>query len=625
MNRGADGTAAAPARHQEGRRLSPRGPFERPSAAVEPVGDEASQVLPRLRIDELLDEVQARLASVRSSRDRVRQLLDAVVGIGSGLDLDAVLTRIVRAAVTLVDARYGALGVLGAGERLSRFVTVGLSEEQAAAIGPPPVGHGLLGELIRHPVPLRTEDLTQHPRSHGVPANHPPMHSFLGVPIRVREEVFGNLYLTEKLGGAPFDADDETVLTALAAAAGVAIDNARLYEEARRRQEWLETTSELTGGLLSGEDVDDVLAAFAQRVRRFAVADLAVIALPEPGRDGLLIVAADGDGAGRLRGVEIGVEGTLLGLVFKSGSLELVEAVDADPRADRGLPPEVAFGPSLVVPLGAAGHVRGVLALTRRTGGALFEAGTTELAADLAAQAAMALELAARRKDGELLSLYADRDRIGRDLHDLAIQRLFATSMSLQGAYKITEKPAVARRVAAAVTDLDETIKVIRSTIFALQSHEPGGEAPGLRSRVIEECEQAAEALGFPPAVRFSGPVDTLVGDEVAGQLLAVLREALSNAARHAAASKVEVELVVDGRVVTLTVADDGVGIASGGRRSGLANLSERAQQFGGAFTARPGTPGGTVLTWKVPVVLGPEAADAGNESTGGAARVKGP
>lgn len=575
-------------------------PLERRITVAERLGDEVSRILPQLRIDELLDELQARLASVRSSRDRVRQLLDAVVGIGSGLDLEQALTRIVQAAVALVDARYGALGVIGDDQRLARFITVGLSEEQIVAIGPFPQGHGLLGELIRRPVPLRTEDLSAHPNSYGFPAHHPPMHSFLGVPIRVREEVFGNLYLTEKQGGAPFDADDEAVLVALAAAAGVAIDNARLYNEARRRRDWLETTAELTRGLLSGQDVDDVLAAFAQRVRGFAGAGLAVVALPQAQDGELLVIAADGDGAERVRGAVVAVEGTLLGEVYKSGQRALIEDVSEIGR--RGAELFAGVGTVLVLPMGAAGQVRGVLALARSTGAAQPGPGIVDLTADLAMQAAVVLELAERRKDGELLSLYADRDRIGRDLHDLAIQRLFATSMSLQGAYKITQKPAVARRIAQAIEDLDDTVKVIRSTIFALHAHELGeDEAPGVRAQVIGECEQAARGLGFPPAVRFAGPVDLLVGEEVAGHLLPVLRETLSNAVRHAQAGRVEVDLAASDARIVLTVTDDGVGIPAGGRRSGLENLRERAAQLGGTFTAGPGPSGGTVAVWSVP------------------------
>jgi signal transduction histidine kinase len=572
------------------------------------LGDEVSRVLPQLRIDELLDELQIRLAAVRSSRDRVRQLLEAVVGIGSGLDLETALTRIVQAAVTLVDARYGALGVLGGEQRLARFITVGLTSEQIAQIGPYPEGHGLLGELIRHPEPLRTEDLTTHEQSYGFPANHPPMHSFLGVPIRVRTEVYGNLYMTEKQGGIPFDADDEAVLTALAAAAGVAIDNARLYEESRRRQEWLEATSELTRGLLSGLAVDEVLAGFAQRAAAFARADLVVVALPDAEREDLMIVAADGVGAELLRGVAVGVEDSLLGAVFTSGQPESVLDMSADERSRSDLVPGVALGPGLLVPLGASGQVRGVLSIARVAGAAPFDTSVPQLTADLGVQAAVVLELADRRREGELLSLYADRDRIGRDLHDLAIQRLFATSMSLQGAYKITRKPAVAERIATAITDLDDTIKVIRSTIFALHAHDLGeDEAPGLRAQVIEACERVAEQLGFGPSVRFSGPVDTLVPDEAAEHLVAVLREALSNAARHAKASRVDVEVVVDGTHVALTVVDDGVGIPVEGRRSGLANLAERAQQLGGRFSADPGAQGGTVVVWSVPVRLAGE------------------
>jgi signal transduction histidine kinase len=276
--------------------------------------------------------------------------------------------------------------------------------------------------------------------------------------------------------------------------------------------------------------------------------------------------------------------------------------MSADERSRTDLVPGVALGPGLLVPLGASGQVRGALSIARVAGAAPFDASIPQLTADLGVQAAVVLELADRRREGELLSLYADRDRIGRDLHDLAIQRLFATSMSLQGAYKITQKPAVAERIATAITDLDDTIKVIRSTIFALHSHDLGeDEASSVRAQVIEACERVAEQLGFSPSVRFSGPVDTLVSDEAAEHLVAVLREALSNVARHAEASKVDVEVVVDGTHVVLTVVDDGVGIPANGRRSGLANLAERAQRLGGRFSADPGAVGGSVLVWSVP------------------------
>ena len=571
---------------------------------------EAGRVLPQLRIDELLDELQGRMASVRSSRDRVRKLLEAVIAIGSGLEVEAALTKIVQASATLVSARYGALGVVGDDQRLVRFITVGVSQAQITAMGAYPEGNGLLGELIRHPVPLRVAELGTHAQSLGFPANHPPMGSFLGVPIRVRGQVYGNLYLTEKLGGAAFDADDEAVLSALAAAAGVAIDNARLFEEsqrhyaeARRRQEWLEISGDLSRELLSAEQAGDVLAGFIGRVRVFAHADLAVVAVARADQNGLLIVAADGQRADRLIGTVVGIEDTLLGHVYKSGQRALIPDVRQDERTawETSVRPEL--GPAFLAPLGAAGQSRGALSVSRVAGAEAFDRQTAELTAQLAVQAAVVLELAQRRQDSEQLSLYADRDRIGRDLHDLVIQRLFATSMSLQGAYKITGKPEVARRVTQAVTDLDETIGVIRSTIFSLHAHEMDQDGGSVRAEVIGICERAASVLGFTPAVRFSGPVDTLVGEQAGEHLLAVLREALSNASRHAHATSVEVEVSADAAGIRLTVTDDGAGIGKGGRRSGLANLRERAERLGGAFTIAPGAAGGTVLEWTVPIL----------------------
>uniref|UniRef100_UPI001C26A123 GAF domain-containing protein n=1 Tax=Streptomyces sp. AC495_CC817 TaxID=2823900 RepID=UPI001C26A123 len=209
--------------------------------------DEARVRLPQLRLDELLGELQARLDAARGTRDRVHSLLEAVLSVGRELELEQALRGIVEAAAVLVDAEYAALGVIGPdGKRLSAFHTVGVSEERIALIGPYPEGHGILGELISRPEPLRLADLSEHPASYGFPPNHPPMHSFLGVPIRVREQVFGNLYLTEKRGGARFDEEDESVLSTLAVAAGVAIDNARLYEESRLRERWLRANAEIT-------------------------------------------------------------------------------------------------------------------------------------------------------------------------------------------------------------------------------------------------------------------------------------------------------------------------------------------------------------------------------------------
>ncbi|WP_165495455.1 GAF domain-containing sensor histidine kinase, partial [Actinomadura roseirufa] len=286
------------------------------------------------------------------------------------------------------------------------------------------------------------------------------------------------------------------------------------------------------------------------------------------------------------------------GRVFREGvAVRLADGAEVLHAA--GAPESLEVGPLLVVPLGAGAAARGVLAVINPPGAPSFAEGTKRLLEAFAGQAAVALELAARRRDAERLALLEDRDRIAKDLHDTVIQRLFATAMTLMAAIKITQRPEVAARVRRAVDDLDETIRQIRSSIFALQA--PADEEESLRSRVRALVDAAAERLGFAPSVRLDGPLDTVVGDELGEQLLAVVREALSNVARHARAR--EAAVVIDvGDDLTLRVEDDGVGIPDGGRRGGLRNMAERAEAQGGSFHAGPGPGGGTVLVWRVPL-----------------------
>ncbi|MEU5993933.1 GAF domain-containing sensor histidine kinase [Spirillospora sp. NPDC047418] len=560
--------------------------------------ERARLVLPELKLDDLLAELQSRLEAARSTRDRVHALLEAVVSIGGELDLATVLRRIAEAAATLVDARYGALGVIGEeGERLVRFVTTGVSDEEIESIGHWPHGEGILGLLIREPRALRLQDLAEHPASSGFPANHPPMRTFLGVPIRVRDEVFGNLYLTEKAGGGPFEEEDEVVVTALATAAGVAIENARLYEETRRRERWLEASAEISTALLSGTDTHDVIDLVARRAREIAGARLSSVTLVDETGRAAVLAAADGEGAHHLRGKRLVLERSVSGRVFAEGTaLRLADGSAAVREA--GAPADVPVGPLLVVPLGTGPSARGTITVINPPGGALFSDGTRRLLEAFAGQAAVALELADRRRDTERLALLEDRDRIAKDLHDTVIQRLFATAMTLMAAIKITQKREVATRVQRAVDDLDDTIRQIRSTIFALQAP-PDEES--LRSRVHAMVDAAAERLGFAPSVRLAGLLDTAVADPVGEQLLAVVQEALSNVARHARAG--EAAVVIDvGDDLTLRVEDDGVGIPAGGRRSGLRNMRERAEDLGGSFSTRARAGGGTILVWRVPL-----------------------
>ncbi|MFE9650341.1 GAF domain-containing sensor histidine kinase [Streptomyces sp. NPDC006365] len=557
--------------------------------------------LPQLKLDELLEELQARLDAARGTQNRVHSLLEAVLSVGRELDLKQVLRSIAEAAAVLVEAEYAALGVIGPdGKRLSEFLTVGVSDEQIAAIGPYPDGHGILGELISHPEPLRLSRISEHPSSYGFPEHHPPMNTFLGVPIRVREQVFGNLYLTEKRGGAQFDDEDESVLSTLAVAAGVAIDNARLYEESQARERWMRASGEITHSLMSGSPRGVVLSLIAERAREIAGAALAVVAVPMADTGTLTVESAVGQEAETHRGLVLPVEGSLVGAAFSAASPVTSPDVSRDERVSVGPQSYAGLGPAVAVPIGTGDSVRGVVLLVREAGRAEFTEQETEPLLGFAGQAAVAMELAERRSDAEQMTLLEDRDRIARDLHDLAIQRLFATGMTLQSAGRFIEHPQASERVLRAVEDLDETIKIIRSTIFGLRSREDAA-GQSLRARVVRAVGEAAPVLGFAPSLRMEGLLDTQVPRETADQVTAVLSEALTNVARHANAAKAEVALETDGREVRLTVSDNGVGVPPEGRRSGLRNMAERAQQLGGDMELTCPEGGGTTLVWRVP------------------------
>ncbi|WP_435859022.1 sensor histidine kinase [Streptomyces parvulus] len=559
--------------------------------------------LPQLRLDELLGELQARLDAARGTQDRVHSLLEAVLSVGRELELEQALRGIVEAAATLVDAEYGALGVISPdGRRLSAFHTVGVSDEEIARIGPFPEGHGILGELIRHPEPLRLAKLSDHAASYGFPAHHPPMNTFLGVPIRVRDHVFGNLYLTEKRDGREFDEDDESVLATLAVAAGVAIDNARMYERSRLRERWLEVNAEIMHTLMSGADQSDALRLIAERAREITVSDLGVVALPLPGTEDLAVEVAIGREADTWRGLVLPVEGSLVGAAYARKAPVSSPDVTDDERISVGSPRFAGLGPAVAVPVGAGERLRGVVLLVRAASAPGFTQEETGSLQVFAAQAAVAMELAERRRDAEQIALLEDRDRIARDLHDLAIQRLFATAMTLQSAGRFIQHDRAAERVQRAVGDLDETIKIIRSTIFGLRSREDDSTSSGLRARAVRAVAETAPALGFAPGIRMEGLLDSHVPKDTVEHLVAVLTESLTNVARHAHAGRADVVLETDGTWVRLTVSDDGVGIPPGGHRSGLRNMAERARGLGGEMRLESPEEGGTRLVWRVPV-----------------------
>ncbi|MFI9210716.1 GAF domain-containing sensor histidine kinase [Streptomyces sp. NPDC053253] len=539
---------------------------------------------------------------------RVPQLLEAMRSVGTGLELHSTLDRICETAAELAAARYAAIGVVDdEGEGLSDFVTFGVGEDVARRIGHLPDGHaGLLGALIRDPQTIRLADLAADPRSAGFPPGHPPMRSFLGVPIRVQGEIFGNLYLAEKNGGGEFNDYDVHMVRVLATEAGIAIGNARLYEAARQRERWIDGSVAVTTALLSGGDADDALTVVAEQARRLADADAGIVLLPAE-EGGLEIVAVSSPRATKSLGVVIPPESAVVKQLLEGEAVFVADA-STDPRMISRL--TSAYGPSMMLPLQSGGRVLGALATPRARGARPFTETERTLATQFASQAALALMMADAQRDRERLAVYEDRDRIARDLHDLVIQRLFATGMMLESAQRKSIVPAVREGVGKAVDELDVTIQEIRTAIFALQ--QGPAEAPsGLRTRVLREINMAAVPLGFKPAHRFLGVIDSAVGELTGKNLIAALREALSNAFRHAEAGRIEV--VVDATVtlpdgsagVRLSVADDGIGIPEGGRRSGLRNLARRAESLGGASWCGPGLGedgGGTTVVWEAPL-----------------------
>ncbi|TNC21845.1 GAF domain-containing sensor histidine kinase [Amycolatopsis alkalitolerans] len=551
---------------------------------------------------ELLSEVQDRVEQLVGARDQMDGLLEAMLAVASGLELDATLRRIVHAAIDLVDCRYGALGVLNAdGVGLAEFVYEGIDEAARAKIGNLPEGHGLLGLLIEQPKPIRLNDLSQHPSSSGFPAHHPPMRSFLGVPVLVRDQVFGNLYLTEKANGQPFTEDDEVVVQALAAAAGIAVENARLYEEARLRQRWQEATSEIRAELLSTAEPEGVLELVANRTLALTGADYTLVAQPEDPElpteevENLIVTVCAGINPDGLRGRHIPVEGTSSGEAFRNASP--VQTVRLRGELSVGLPEDL--GPALILPLRASSDtVSGVLVALRKAGAEPFRSDQLPLAAAFADQAAIALQLAEDQRRLYQLEVLADRDRIARDLHDHVIQRLFAHGLALQSTRLRSRSPDIQSRLSDAVEDVQSIVAEIRTAIFDLHGGLQG--TTQLRKRLHEIIAEITADSSLQSTVRVSGPLG-VVSAPLAEHAEAVVREAVSNAVRHSGGTTVTVTISVSDDLV-IDVTDDGHGMPDKIARSGLHNLATRAEDAGGSFSVSAAQGGGTKVVWCAPV-----------------------
>lgn len=548
---------------------------------------------PRSELERTIGELVEHAEQVLRTQGRLRSLLQANRIVVEELELEQVLRRIAEAAVSLVGAQYGALGVIAPDGHLEQFIHVGMADEQAAQIGHLPEGRGLLGAVIDERRSIRLEHLGDDPRSAGFPAHHPEMDGFLGVPIRVRDEVYGNLYLTNRVGGA-FTPEDEELVTALAATAGVAIDNARLFDDSRRRQRWSAALAEVTSALLSGAS-DDVLGVVADRVASVIDADLVCVVVPFD-EEQLVVDTARGEQSSELSGLRYPSEGSLVSSALESGQVAVASEPGAEAASVTTPDGRHAWGPTVAIPLMAFGRPLGALTISRAVGSSRFTSAELEMAADFATQASVAIELARGRADRERLELVEDRNRIARDLHDHVIQRLFGSGMSLQAIASTAPEPTRAA-IADQVDAIDAAIAEIRTVVYALTSRATA--SPALRHRVLDVVAEAASGLASAPRLTFGGPVDLLVDGPLADDVVAVVREGLSNVVRHAAARSATVSIVVDQRLVSVTIDDDGRGMAHASRRSsGTANLRARAEQHGGELTLIGREAGGTRLSW---------------------------
>ena len=534
-------------------------------------------------------------------RDRKDALLEAGLALSSELSLPMVLQRIVDLAAEVTDARYVALGVIGEGGQLIDFITAGIPAKQRQAIGALPRGLGLLGLLIREPHIIRVENIKDHPDSVGFPPNHPPMRSFLGAPVQALGRTFGNIYLTEKRGAREFSAEDERSLLVLATQAGVAIANASLYQEVKRREGWLEALREVTLGILEGGDANSLLVSIAEHARELAGADAAQI-LTTTSSAGLLdVVAAVGAYAQQVQGQSVPAAKSISGEVIETGKPLHTDDATAHGHAYQPIIRLGHVGPAIFVPLRVRGRATGTLMVANLKGGRLFDEGTIRLVETFADQASVAIEYGRAQRNLQRLGLMDERERIAKELHDGIIQSLFAVGMGLQSTALQAVSPETGNRIEAAVGELDRVIRDLRNYIFGLR--------PGILAD--RQLDQALSALGeevqASSHVLIEVNVDAALAADLSSrshEIVQITREALSNVARHAQAKHSEDRLARQGSKAVLTIEDDGIGfdVRGDSAGNGLRNMRERAAAMGGAVRLTSNAGRGTRLRLTLPV-----------------------
>jgi signal transduction histidine kinase len=557
-------------------------------------------------------------ASTRLGEERLRRLLQVGRKLVTELEVEALLHHVLDTARELTGAQYAALGILDEDKQeLERFLFIGIDEQMRRQIGPLPRGHGVLGELIRRPEPLRLADVAQHPRSYGFPPGHPPMTTFLGVPVMIRGEAFGNLYLTDKADGAEFDDRDEESVLVLAEWAAIAIDNARLYDGVRRRREELEravrgldATAAIARAVGFETELERVLELVVKRGRAIVDATSLLVLLDE--EDRLRVLACAGQVRDDVVGAALPLEGTLAGSVLESGSSARLTELSG--RLDVGLDVIAAEARSaLVVPLGFRGRGRGVLvAIDRADGGPAFDADDEHLLTSFAASAAIAIATAqsveAQRLRHSIRASEQERRRWARELHDETLQELGALKMMLETTSAADRSDMVAGSVQRAVDQLDLTIRGLQSLITELR---PAAlDELGLEPAVEALAERTSATSGLQVDARIDlddadGRSETRLEPEVATAVYRLVQEALTNVVKHADADRVIVEIVEQGTKLSVTVHDDGSGFDPKQRKNGgfgLIGMNERVELVGGRLEidSRPG--GGTTVRAWLPV-----------------------
>jgi signal transduction histidine kinase len=550
----------------------------------------ASADAPRAELDAALEGLIETAHRVADTQGRLRGLLRANRAVVEQAELPVVLRTIIQVATDMIGARYGALGVMSPEGGLEEFIQIGIDDEVVARIGHLPSGHGLLGAVLAEGRPVRTSSVADDARAEGFPSAHPAMNGFLGVPIQIRGQLFGSLYFAEKIAGE-FTIEDEELLVALASTAGIAIENARLLDETRRRQRWSAASAEIATSLVA-DDTSSSLHLVADRVVDLAEADLVCVVVPLSGAD-LIVDTASGVLAEGLAGLVMPRAGSLSETVLETRRPVLRTRVELPADTAQG----AVGGPTMFVPLLHGRESLGVLMVARVAGSRRFTAADVEMVEDFARHASLAIDVARVRFDRTRLTLLEDRSRIARDLHDHVIQRLFAAGLDLQAAARETTDGATAARLENQVDSLDSAIAEIRTAIFALGPIR-ASERGSVRRHIVDLIAELGGLFPRLPRLSFGGPIDLLVDDELGADLDAVVREGLTNVARHAGATAVAVRVAVHDDEVVAEITDDGCGIVDTGRSSGLANLRHRARRWRGGLAVVPGAAGGTVLTW---------------------------